>query len=91
METDTADTATGRSLANKLKKLVCSAALVVVLSFAAAPAVADDHDSKRSGHPLRIAAYVVHPIGVILDTLIFRPAHWVVSKEPLKTLFGHTD
>ena len=44
----------------------------------------------KSGFPLRFVAYVVHPVGVILDTLIFRPAHWVGSKEPLKTLFGHT-
>jgi hypothetical protein len=26
---------------------------------------------------------------VILDLLIFRPAHWVGSHEPLATLFGH--
>jgi hypothetical protein len=67
------------------------AGLVAVLMLtAAAPAEADRYDSKRSGFPLRIVAYVVHPIGVIIDTLIFRPAHWVGSKEPLKTLFGHT-
>jgi hypothetical protein len=40
---------------------------------------------------LRILAYCVHPVGVILDYLIFRPAHWVGSHEPMKTLFGHKD
>jgi hypothetical protein len=34
-------------------------------------------------------AYALHPIGVVLDTLIFRPAHWAVHHEPLTTLFGH--
>jgi hypothetical protein len=28
---------------------------------------------------------------VIVDTLVFRPAHWLVHHEPLRTLFGHTD
>ena len=51
----------------------------------------DDYDSTEAGHPLRIVAYVLHPVGVILDTLIFRPAHWLGSKEPIKTLVGNTD
>jgi hypothetical protein len=57
----------------------------------AAPAAADEHDPERSGHPLRVVAYVLHPVGVILDTLIFRPAHFLVSHRPLKALFGHED
>ncbi len=40
---------------------------------------------------MRIVAYVVHPVGVALDVLIMRPAHWLVSFEPFKTLFGHQD
>ena len=55
----------------------------------ASPATADVYDSRESGHPLRILAYVGHPIGVLLDVLIFRPAHWVVSHEPMAELFGH--
>lgn len=69
-----------------------AATLAMVMSLLiAAPAIADEYDSDSSGHPLRIAAYVVHPIGVIIDTLIFRPAHWIGSFEPFKTLFGHED
>ena len=49
------------------------------------------HEPTESGHPLRIIAYAVHPIGVIIDTLIFRPANWIVHWEPLRTLFGHED
>jgi hypothetical protein len=49
------------------------------------------YDSKDAGHPLRIAAYVLHPVGVILDRLILRPAYWIGSREPMKTLFGNTD
>jgi hypothetical protein len=53
-------------------------------------ASADEYDPEEAGHPLRITAYALHPVGVILDTLIFRPAHWVVHHEPLTTLFGHS-
>jgi hypothetical protein len=68
------------------------ALLVGLWTFGAAPpnaARADDHDSRRTAHPVRIAAYVLHPVGVVLDWLIVRPAHWVVEREPFRTLFGH--
>jgi len=64
-------------------------AVVALLLLAAPVARADVHDPRSSGHPLRIIAYVLHPVGVVLDTLIFRPAHWVVHYEPFTTLFGH--
>jgi len=38
-----------------------------------------------------LIAYLIHPVGVALDTLIARPGHWLVHREPLKTLFGHKD
>jgi hypothetical protein len=57
----------------------------------AAPGLADEYESDAAGNPLRIAAYVVHPVGVILETLIFKPAHWLVSFEPMKKFFGHRD
>ena len=66
--------------------LTVAAALTIAL-----PALADDYDDQTSGPPLRIVAYVVHPIGVILDYLIFRPFHWVGSNEPFITLFGPGD
>lgn len=70
-------------------KLAACLAVIALLLLAAPVARADDHDPRRSGHPLRVVAYVLHPVGVIIDTLVFRPAHWVVNHEPLKTLFGH--
>jgi len=68
-------------------------AAVVALAMlgAASPAVAEEYDETYSGHPLRVIAYVLHPIGVILDTLIFRPFHWIGSHEPFKTLSGQED
>lgn len=72
------------------RSLAAALAVAVALTIAL-PALADDYDDQYSGHPLRIVAYVVHPIGVILDYLIFRPFHWVGSHEPFSTLFGHEE
>jgi len=72
------------------RRPVAGAVLALGL-LAAAPAAADEYDPKYAGHPLRIVAYVLHPVGVIFDYLLFRPVHWIGSHEPLKTIFGHTD
>ena len=68
-----------------------AAVLALLVATAATPALADEYEPKRTGHPLRILAYVVHPVGVALDYLIFRPAHWIGSREPFATIFGHED
>lgn len=68
-----------------------AAGLLLLSALLATPALADPYDPARAGHPLRITAYVLHPVGVMFDTLIFRPAHWLVHHETLRTLFGHTD
>ena len=68
----------------RLLAAVAALALLVVAS----PAAAEEYDETYSGHPLRVVAYVLHPVGVILDTLIFRPFHWIGSHEPFKTLSG---
>lgn len=46
------------------------------------------YEPLRAGHPLRIVAYVLHPVGVILDYAILRPAYWIGSHEPIRTLVG---
>lgn len=74
----------------RVRKGLLIAQLVAVLTAASLPAAAHQHD-PLAHHPIRVAAYVLHPVGVLLDTLLIRPAHWLVSREPWKTLFGHTD
>ena len=73
------------------RRPLAGALLALSLLAAASPAAADEYDPKYAGHPLRILAYVLHPVGVMVDILLLRPAHWIGSHEPLKTLFGHTD
>lgn len=74
-------------IAHRFKVLV----LAGVLALVSTSALADDYDPKQAGHPLRIVAYAVHPVGVALDYLLMRPLHWIVSYEPIKTIFGHTE
>ena len=69
---------------------IATCALLLVL-VGATPSAAEEYQSAYTGHPVRILAYVVHPIGVILDFLIFRPAHWIASHEPIRTLVGQHD
>lgn len=71
------------------RRRVGSLALAAVLLGSALPAAADEYDPQYSAHPVRIAAYLLHPFGVILDVLVARPAHWLVSKRGMARLFGH--
>jgi hypothetical protein len=72
-----------------LRRLLAGLAFCLLAVAYAAPAAADEYDARRAGHPLRIVAYVLHPIGVTLDWLIFRPAHWAGSQPALAYIFGH--
>ena len=73
----------------RARRLILSTCCVAALVLCALPAAADRYDPTESGHPGRIIAYIAHPVGVILDLLIFRPFHWIGSREPMSTLFGH--
>ncbi len=52
-------------------------------------AAPDEYDDSQS-HPLRIAAYLMHPVGWLAEWTIFRPFHFLVSAtEPQEAFFGH--
>ena len=74
------------------KLIVVIAALAMVTmagrSFAADRFGADEYDDSQS-NPLRIAAYLIHPIGYTLEWLITRPFHEVVAQPDLEPIFGH--
>lgn len=65
--------------------------LAAALLWIAPAAQADRYDRDRAGHPIRIVAYALHPVGVVLDVLLLRPAHWLASKQPIKYIVGHED
>lgn len=86
-----ADAERPRSRARAARTAAASLLVATALAATALPARASEHDPKRAAHPLRVLAYAVHPVGVALDWLIVRPAHWVVERQPFKTIFGHED
>ena len=66
--------------------------VVLALALQGSPALAaDEYEPSDAGFPLRVVAYVVNPVGVVLDYLILRPAYWIGSHEPFRTVFGRTD
>ena len=63
--------------------------LAMTLTSKPAMAAWDDYDDSQS-HPLRIAAYLMHPIGWLAEWTVFRPFHFIVSaSEPQEAFFGH--
>lgn len=69
------------------------AAAVAAIAFSALPAAAraDTYDPHQAGHPLRILAYFLYPIGVALDYGIMRPCHWLGHQPGFREVFGHED
>jgi outer membrane protein OmpA-like peptidoglycan-associated protein len=64
-------------------------ALFFVLGSKPAIAAPDEYDDSQS-HPLRVLAYLVHPAAFLVEWVIFRPFHFLVSgAEPLEAVFGH--
>jgi hypothetical protein len=73
-------------------KRLASLAIAAVLLAPAAPVWAERHsehyDPHTAGHPLRVAGYLAHAVGLTVDYILFRPAWYLGSVEPLYTLFG---
>jgi peptidoglycan-associated lipoprotein len=65
--------------------------LPLCLMLGAKPVFAesDEYDDSQS-HPLRVAAYLLHPIGWFTEWALFRPFHFIVSAtKPQEAFFGH--
>lgn len=81
---------TGRPV-GRIRAIGASFGLVAAILLSGAPALGEEYEPSNAGHPLRIAAYVLHPVGVVYDYLLLRPAFWIGSHDPFRTLFGRTD
>jgi outer membrane protein OmpA-like peptidoglycan-associated protein len=59
------------------------------LAVTTAQAAPDEYDDSQS-NPLRVAAYLLHPVGWLAEWTIFRPFHFLVSATaPQEAFFGH--
>ena len=65
--------------------------LGVVAVLLGAPTVTRAHDAydDSESHPLRLAAYALHPVGFALEWVLMRPLHFAVSNPRLERIFGH--
>jgi hypothetical protein len=66
--------------------------LVLAGSLFGGAATASAHDAydDSQSHPLRLAAYALHPVGFALEWAVTRPIHFLVSQPKLERVFGHT-
>ncbi len=71
-----------------MKTKLATLCLALMMAGLPATAVADEYNPRRAGHPLQVIAYVLYPVGVTLDWLLFRPAWLLAQREPLRALFG---
>jgi hypothetical protein len=77
-----------------MKKLLSAFLVACTLSLGATAALAhepaiDDRYDDRIMHPLRLAAYVVHPIGFAAEWLVGRPIQYIISRDHLREIFGY--
>lgn len=73
----------------RMKRKLGIALLALGLVALTIPAAAHRYTRHTDGHPLRVVAYVLHPVGVALEYGIARPIHWLVSRNDLDIVFGH--
>lgn len=73
----------------RLPVVVFASVLSLTLSTKSGFAAPDEYDESQS-NPFRIAAYLLHPIGVITEWVLMRPLHYLVSaNEQQERVFGH--
>ena len=66
-------------------------AVVLWLTIGVKPGLAapDEYDDSQS-HPLRVVAYLLHPVGWLTEWIVYRPFHFLVSATPSQeAFFGH--
>lgn len=72
-----------------MSRKVITAMMAVALIALVVPASAHRYHRVDDGHPLRVIAHIVHPIGIALEYGIMRPIHSFVSKDNNDITFGH--
>jgi len=70
-------------------RLMLTLGLLAVLLAGPTTARAHDAYDDSESHPLRLAAYAVHPVGFALEWLVVRPIHFAVSNPRVEHIFGH--
>jgi hypothetical protein len=72
-----------------VKHLLLALTLCATLGWSSLPAFAHDAYDDSESHPLRVAAYALHPIGFAIEWLVARPLHFVLSAPQIEPISGH--
>ena len=76
-----------------MKRLIIAVVVAITLGAGTGVARAADvpEDSYVDGfsHPLRVAAYLIAPVGFAAEWLVFRPLHYVISRPDLRNIFNY--
>jgi hypothetical protein len=68
---------------------VGSASIVTMTPSQVQAQEAEDQYEDSVMHPLRLAYFAAHPVGVALEWLVGRPFHYIISRPHLRNLFGY--
>jgi hypothetical protein len=81
-----------------MKRLVAAGLVAATLALSA-PIIARAEEPQEVGdmdqyedafsNPLRLAYYVLHPVGFTAEWLIMRPLHYLISRPYFTHLFGY--
>ena len=79
-----------------MKRLVAALmmASMITLGAQAAFAGADRYEDEQAyedafSNPLRLAYYLMYPVGFSVEWLVMRPFHYIVSRPGLDKVFGY--
>jgi hypothetical protein len=72
-----------------VRQLLAAAAVVTVLALPAERAWAHDAYNDADSHPLKIMSYPIAVGGFLLEWIVARPIHFLVSQPTLQPVFNY--
>jgi hypothetical protein len=78
-----------------MKRLVVALMLASMMCLTARAARAEDRFEDEQqyedafSNPLRLAYYMLYPVGFTVEWLVMRPFHYIVSRPGLDRVFGY--
>ncbi len=76
-----------------MKKVIAAGliagSLCLVTPASAQPADFNDAYDDALMHPLRLAYYVIHPMGYAAEWLVGRPFQYIISRDGVRNIFGY--
>lgn len=75
-----------------MRRLIMAAVIATMLgagSVAKGAEIPEDSYVDGFSHPLRVATYLIAPIGYAAEWLVFRPLHYIVSRPDLNKVFNY--